>query len=243
MKLKIKIILCALALNGIVFAQQIDSINQVVEQVSINPDSLHRLRNEKDRAVVELDRIKNLNDQLSVELQQSKSKNISRDFELKQAKAQNLILEQHLNKTDTCLIDMASNFLYIPYEAYSIEKIAIPAFKNIYSSELKAKQTVKYDLLVGYQNDVKEMSDFLIYIQSEINKPFTKDGKAIVSKLMEQGFYKNYIQYSDYKSTYLGKFMVQIIDTLDVFDKEQLESVFKGLKKELDKCLDTVKDL
>lgn len=37
-------------------------------------------------------------------------------------------LKEELGTTNKKLINMAANFLFIPYEAYGIEKIAIPAF-------------------------------------------------------------------------------------------------------------------
>lgn len=243
MKFCFFLIISALTLTIDINAQQNDSINQDAEQVSISLDNLIRLKIEKDKACKALDSIKSVCDKLLAECQQTKLKLSDLNIENERIKTENLIFTQHINKTDTCLIDMASNFLYIPYEAYSVEKIAIPAFENIYSKELKSKRLIKYDLLKSYQSDIRELSQYLTYVQTEISKPFTKDGITIIEQLEKERFYINYIKYSDYENTFIGKFLSEILNNLKTFNKKQLITETGYIKKELDNCLKTIDDL
>lgn len=224
-------------------AQEKDSVNSDTEHVSITIDALLKLNNEKNLAVKDLQVMKDSINNLIIELQRIREKASSLDSQLMQIKNTNQVLVKHVNKTDTCLIDMASNFLYIPYEAYSVEKIAIPAFENIYSNVLKEKRIVKYNLLRSYQNDIKELSAFLVDTQSEVKKPFTKDGKSLLSTFKEKKVYKSYVQYSDYKSTYLGKFIIQVISNLNAFKKDLILKNFAAINNKLDNCLKTMEDL
>lgn len=53
------------------------------------------------------------------------------------AQRQNKSLMDKTIKSDKALISMASNFIYIPYEAYSVDSIAIPAYESVQDLILK----------------------------------------------------------------------------------------------------------
>ena len=243
MKLRVIILSCVIMLTTNINAQEKDSVNNDTEHVSITIDALSKLNNEKDLAVRDLQAMKDSINNLIIELKQIREKASNLDLQLMQIKSTNQDLLNHVNKTDTCLINMASNFLYIPYEAYSVEKIAIPAFDNIHSKALKDKRIIKYNLLCNYQNDIKELSKFLVDVQSEVKKPFTKDGKSLLLIFKEKEVYKSYIKYSDYKYTYLGKFIIQIVNNLNAFKKEAILTEFSAIDIELNNCLKTMEDL
>ena len=116
-----------------------------------------------------------------------------------------------------CLVNIISNFLYIPYEAYSIEKIAIPASNNIFDERLKHKQKIKFDLLKSYQNDIRSLMQFLKETQEDLKKPFMKHGimRRIGSSDLHcteddlQVFYRDNIQSYD-QTTITGTDISQI---------------------------------
>ena len=53
------------------------------------------------------------------------------------AQEQNKSLMDKTIKNDKALISMSSNFIYIPYEAYSVDSIAIPAYESVQDLVLK----------------------------------------------------------------------------------------------------------
>ena len=165
---------------------------------------------------------------------------ISVVYRIKEAK-----LREHIKKVDTVLINIVSNFLYIPFEAYSIQKIAIPAFKIISDSSLIHKHQIKFGLLVRYQVHVNNMRDYLTLMQTDLMKPFSKRDLAMqwLNTFKEQAFYRDYCRYDDFKSTYLGKLFNEVESRLNHFDGETNKVNFIDIITELDKCLKTIEDL
>ena len=72
------------------------------------------------------------------------------------AQRQNKSLMDKTIKSDKALISMASNFIYIPYEAYSVDSIAIPAYESVQDLILKLQYEIRYQLLKNYKEDVSE---------------------------------------------------------------------------------------
>lgn len=144
------------------------------------------------------------------------------------------------------LANIASNFLYIPYEAYSIEKIAIPAFEAISLSSLRKKNEIKYTLLKNYQQDILSLLNFIHETKESFNNPFaskTSDTKNLyINKLHAQNFYKTYIQYSDWKSTYLGKKITKI-ESILVNSNGAKKPNFDEIENELSNCLKSIEGI
>lgn len=152
-------------------------------------------------------------------------------------------LQQAQRKANVCLFNIASNFLYIPYEAYSVEKLAIPAFEAVTDEELKTQHSVNYELLKSYQNDVKQLLDFITSAEKELGNPFAKNADEQLRELHNLPAYINYKQYRDWKGTWLGKRLCKVEAALRNFKGDCSQLKFGTIKKELQDCLDTTNDL
>lgn len=152
-------------------------------------------------------------------------------------------LQQAQRKANVCLFNIASNFLYIPYEAYSVEKLAIPAFEAVTDKEIITQHSVNYKLLKSYQADIKQLLDFITSTEKKLGNPFAKNADEQLRKLHNLPVYINYKQYSDWKGTWFGKRLCEVEAVLRNFKGDCSQLKFGTIKKELQDCLDTTNDL
>lgn len=145
-------------------------------------------------------------------------------------------LKAQLLESEKALISMASNFLYIPYEAYSIDSIAISSFESVSDKSLKDKYRIRYSLLKSYKRDIADFVNFLEIQQKELNKPFTKNALDAIATLHEERFYKAYHQYNDWAETYLGKKIVNVELILKSFNGSEIIN-FDGIINNLQDCI------
>lgn len=135
------------------------------------------------------------------------------------------------------LISMASNFLYIPYEDYSINNIAIPAFKAAEGTPVYTEYCNRLPMLENYKNDISAIIDFL----SGTNKPF-KFYDATVSK--EEGnkcklglealpCYQRYVVYDDWKNTFLGNYLNEMLKNYNNPTDQTFKNL-EGIKSKLE---------
>ena len=148
-------------------------------------------------------------------------------------------------KCDKALISMASNFIYIPYEAYSVDSIAIPAYDSVQDLILKRQYEIRYQLLKNYKVNVVDTAKLLNDIYQECNVPFASSGQSneLISKITQSRVYVQYKQYDDWRNTYLGYMLTEVIDCLKTFDKEATPRKIKTKIDELNKCIKTVDSL
>lgn len=144
--------------------------------------------------------------------------------------------EQFL-KSEKALISMASNFIYIPYEAYSIDSIALRSFESVADKSLKEKYRIRYTLLKNYKQDIADFAAFLKLQQKELSKnPFRNDANDVISLLHQQPFYSTYQQYDDWASTFLGSKIAFVENQLKLF-KKSTKLNFEETISILEKCL------
>ena len=141
-----------------------------------------------------------------------------------------------LENSDIYLFNIASNFLYIPYEDYSINEIAIPVCESIRNKELIEQNSVKYNLLKEYKNHINQLLSFLEQskVKKQVNKPnpFDKnksDANNLISELKKQDFYIQYLKYEDWPNTYLGKTIKRVEKLLKNPNEEEIETIINQL--------------
>lgn len=153
-------------------------------------------------------------------------KSFAKSQELSKKHAQS---EQELTKLrgivlqdDKERVDIASNFLYIPYESYSVDSIAITTYEGIHDVPLKEKYRIRYTLLKNYKIHISEFSNFLIQFQKEFNR-FANDKftSQKAQQLKSLRCYKAYLAYSDGKYTFLGSRMEKALSMLQSFKHGQ----------------------
>lgn len=212
-------------------------------QVSISIDDLNALKTENDSLKSQLSIVNEKYQKLVVTSEKDKSKLSKLEIDLNHLKSDTTRLYVAQREADKRLVNIASNFLYIPYEAFSIEKIAIPAFKAISSKELRRDHQIKYELLYNYRKDITDLLDFIKYACTELQKPFVKDANEVLVQFRDRSFYLSYHKYPEWTDTYLGSKLSLIEKQLNDFDGNQHKVDFTELEKELNKCLKTIETL
>lgn len=236
-----------LSLSLVTHAQEKgDSVSKDQEKiemnVSISVEDLSRLENEKKQAVQNsrslLQSYNQLRQQDSVNTRKLKEielkyNSLKMDYEA--------MVKSQKNANDK-LVNIASNFLYIPYEAYSIQRIAIPAFTAVTDPQLIQKYQVKLALLENYQKDIEGVLLFISAIEKELGNIFAKDLKSLNRQFEGTDFYLRYSQYGDWENTYLGKKLKYIDVKMKSYNGGNKPD-FTSIKKELNQCLESVKSL
>lgn len=212
-------------------------------QVSISIDDLNALKSENDSLKSQLSIISEKYQKLLVESNEciANLSKLEHDVNLLKNDTTKLVTGQR--EADRRLVNIASNFLYIPYEAYSIEKIAIPAFKAIANADLRHEHQIKYELLCNYRQDIENILSFIKYACGELNKPFVKDANDIQLQFHSKSFYLSYHKYPNWADTFLGRKLTLIEKQLSDFDGNQHKIDFTIIEEELNKCLKTIEIL
>lgn len=212
-------------------------------EIKIGMRDLEKLKSERDSAMTaykallpKYNKIVKNDSALAAQLQTARTECAT--FKLKCGE-----LQQAQRKANVCLFNIASNFLYIPYEAYSVEKLAIPAFEAVTDKDLTTQHSVSYVLLKSYRADVEGLLSFITSAEKELGKPFTKNANDQLGDLHNLPAYINYKQYSDWKNTWLGKRLCEVEAVLRNFKGDRSQPKFGTVKKMLQDCLDTINDL
>lgn len=130
-------------------------------------------------------------------------------------------LGKDINTLKSNWIIIASNFLYLPYDKDGIEKIAIPSFnkwKNYNKESKDENNLVVIDLLNNYEQDiitVLEITDEGERTMKPSQGNMSNTGSVLLNKFSKTDTYKNYLKFTDWKNTYLGKYISQIITLLN----------------------------
>lgn len=200
-------------------------------EVAVSDDSIMTTIRVADLTKMESE-IKSLRQQLKGvksdrdSLKSKYDKTLAKSHELSEKHAQT---EQELTKLrgivlqdDKERVNIASNFLYIPYESYSVDSIAITTYEGIHDAALKEKYNIRYTLLKNYKNHIVEFVNFLTKTQKDFN-PFADENFAgqKVQQLKSLRCYKAYLAYSDGNYTFLGSRMKKTLTMLQSFKHGQ----------------------
>lgn len=131
--------------------------------------------------------------------------------------AQPAATSEHTVDIENRLIGIASNFLYIPYDDYSV-KLAIEAFNAVQDQALKSKYANRLEMLQNYKQDMQDVKSYV-----NANNGVTLN----IDTFQALPFYKRYASYGDW-STYLG----QIIKNIETKIKNG-DTNFTDLKNKL----------
>lgn len=244
-----KIIFCILCVSLSLVAQaqeKADSLskkqNETGMSVSISVDNLSLLENEKKQAVQKVQDLQQAYNQLQKQdsVKTSELNKIRTEYNVLKNNYDAVVKSQEISNKK--LVNIASNFLYIPYEAYSIEKIAIPAFKAVTDEQLLHTYQIRLVLLENYQQDIRDLLTFISDIEKELGNRFAKDLKDLEQRYIKTDYYLRYNQYDDWKNTYLGK-KINYIDAKMKSYNGSNKPDFTSTKKELNQCIETTNNL
>lgn len=236
--------MCSLVANA---QENTDSISQDTSEskieIKLSMPDFEKLKKERDDAIskytILIEKYNNLIREDSVKT--SKLKRLNTDYPKLQQKYDTLLRTQE--KADKSLINTASNFLFIPYEAFSIQKVALPAFEAVYNQEMREKHIMTHHLLKSYRADIEDLLSFIIECENELSKPFTKNANEMLTRLRTMPFYERYIKYENWSTTFLGKKITILEKQLSMFDGKNHKFTPKALIAELEKCLKTDEEL
>lgn len=143
---------------------------------------------------------------------------------------------------------MASNFLYLPYNKYSIEQIAIPAYEAIKGTDLYNQRAIRLQLLQSYRTDIESLIAYISDIEPKLGKlqemfkmatDRIKNDKwsELKNSLNSLSFVKEYQKYNDWKETYLGKQYLAIAGLLGGNNPASSKASITKIKENLQSLL------
>lgn len=158
---------------------------------------------------------------------------------------QNISIKRLEASNDTLqrdLISMASNFLYIPYDEYSIEEIALPAFLSIKDTPAYSRYQNRLPLIQNYRNDISSLITFLLQAEKNLAIGLSKlrenKAKEYLSNIQSLDLYLRYSSYDDWKNTYLGSQICTIQKYLQT-PNESTSAQLKTVRTKLEGLLKT----
>lgn len=247
MKFKILFLILAYALSIQGTTRKAADTLSVDEQQSVAiPDSILRILTSNARLI---DSLENQNSTLKDLLKDSQKEADNKQMEISILKDKITELEEtkikHIEASNDSLqrwlVTVASNFLYIPYEEYSIEKIAVPAFLATKGTPAYHRSVDKLPLLQNYKDDMSSLIDFLRISEEEYawcvgEKMRADKANEQLGKLSLLTMYSRYSTYKDWKNTFLGKEIISIQNKLKAPTKETPEQLSK-IRKKLERVL------
>lgn len=177
-----------------------------------------------------VDSLNTVSESLSLQLKGVSNERDALKKELEGIKAKPVAIDKHL-------INIAANFLFIPYEQYSIEKIAIPAFNLVQSDSLKIKYGDRLEFLKSYQQDLRVLANFLKHPGLGKNK--ISAGSSL-DKLKSIPVYSKYHKYAWLNGSYLYNKMNEIEKKLTYVVNTGKTEDFSDISNELECCINTI---
>lgn len=241
---KLLILACLMSMAGVASAGNAsDSVPN--DKAMALPDGIVRKLADNEALVNSL---KNENSALKDLMKESQKElvnkeNVTAELQAKIDSLQNVVIKQMRDSIDGFqkdLISMASNFLYIPYERYSIEQIAIPAFESVKNPEYLDKYSNRLTLLKNYEENLKSLIAFLANAEKGLSYGLTsmKEAKAKdnLDALSNSELYKDYQAYDDWKNTYLGR-QISLIQKLLGNPSQDTSARLKEIRTKLENSL------
>ena len=222
MKLFTLIIVALLICSQNIYSQNISDTITGKESSEVNiPDSIVRLLCEN---TIQIDSLTKANSVLKELLRESQNETVAKEREITNLKRkiddlQNLTIKHLEASNDTLqrnLISMASNFLYIPYDEYSIEEIAIPAFLSTKETSAYTRYQNRLPLLQNYKSDMLSLVENLTLMEKDLEWGIVRNQKASehLNNLQNSLLYQRYTSYDDWENTYLGGQIQNICELL-----------------------------
>lgn len=231
------IILTIFAFTQNVHSQESADIAVGTQAHEVNlPDSIVRLLAEN---VTQIDSLMRANSTLKGLLRESQQETEAQNREITNLKRKiddlhSITIKRLEASNDTLqrrLISMASNFLYIPYDEYGIDEIAIPAFLSTKGTPAYTRYQNRLPLLQNYKSDVTSLVNSLSQMEKDLEWGIVRSQKANehISNLHASYIYQRYTSYDDWENTYLGEQLQSILGLLKS-PNEQTSSKLKTIR-------------
>lgn len=209
-------------------------------QVTFDTLKVDSLKTEQSQSASEKDLRKQFDEAKAIIEQQKKRLLELQDVETKLTLSENKnatligqldVVSKQAEKAEQNLISLASNFLYVPYEAYGVEEVAIKAFESIQNTMLKQEYHQRYVLLKNYKQHLFDLKVYLQKVQKACNGAFQAtatefidgDDLTVSSDLVlkKQPFYIEYVKYEGYEDTFIGGLIKKTEEILRAHTKQE----------------------
>ena len=143
--------------------------------------------------------------------------------------------KQKIDTLQRQLVNITSNFVYIPYDKFSVEEIAIPAFNLLKGTPYFDKYHNRLDMLENYPKDMVSLKEMIgktieFLKGKDLNNTLIK--KALSNKTNEALMtlkasdpYKRYKTFNDGENTYLGKLIFIYEGILEKPDNQSVKKL------------------
>ena len=229
--------ICVCTLSVSAQTNVLEETTLLVTSDTIQVDSL---KFAKSQSVLEKDLRKQLDEAKAIIEQQTKRLLELQDVETKLTLSQNKnvtlieqldVVSKQAEKAEKNLISLASNFLYVPYEAYGVEEVAIKAFESIQNTKLKQEYHQRYVLLKNYKQHLMDLKLYLQKVQKACNGVFQATATEFIDGddlsvssdmvLKKQPFYLEYVKYDGYEDTFIGGLIQKTEEILRTHTKQE----------------------
>lgn len=227
--------------------EKVDSITHSRQNDNCIPDSIVQLL---AKNVTTIDSLNNANSALKGLLRDSQRETEMREKDITNLQKKiddlkNITVKRLEASNDTLqrrLISMASNFLYIPYDEYSIEEIAIPAFVSTKGTSAYLLYQNRLPLLQNYKEDTSSLIAFLAQAEKDLSIPLAAMREKKAAEYRENlnllPVFTRYNTYDDWKNTYLGNQICIILKYLQT-PSEGTATQLKTIRTKLESLLNS----
>lgn len=150
-------------------------------------------------------------------------------------------LKKEIDSMQRGYVTIASNFLYIPYDRYNIEELAIPVYEKAKGNPVYDQYIVRLELLRNLRADLMELSEFIdgiVPIRNPIGIEYTLNEK---SKALEglAGVKRNRGYGKDWTELNYGKTYSAVKAALKATDAKRAEEALKRIQAAIRQQLDS----
>lgn len=217
------------------------TLEELADKVVDLEEEISELEKKRDALMVELDQktdsLIRAKETLIETLNREKDEALKGNGSLQKAK------ENEIIEWENRMVKLATNFLFVPYDKKSIDKIAIPAFNDIKGSDVYNQYKIRLTLLQNYETDAKELIAFCSKHEKDMVNPLRSDEwkQKTLAELKALPCVIEYQQYGKgWENSTLGKVIVILSNAINSFsasNRDAFKAIFKHESDKLDQML------
>ena len=148
----------------------------------------------------------------SIKQQNQEINRLRKELEGQQKKLNNYYLD---------LIEIGSNFLYLPYNAAAIRDIAKPALEAARPYDKFDKYKIRLDCIVNYNNDITDVKNFINEHPINQDANLTVELAHFNAAFLGMEAVKRYLNFGEgWEDTYLGKYINEIMNLVTMTNQK-----------------------
>lgn len=165
----------------------------------------------------------------SIKQQNQEINILSKELESQQKKLNNYYLD---------LIEIGSNFLYLPYNEAAIKDIAKPALEAAKPYDKFNKYQIRLDCIENYNKDITDVMNFINTNQIDKESNLTVALANFNAAFLGMETVKRYLNFGEgWEDTYLGKYIKEIINLVTMTNQtataDSIQNKLNGIAAKL----------